>query len=426
MTLLKQLITQWFNLHLDAESSSILILGESEDRIALIQLQNMVSQTVEVLTMEPNIRDETDTVDRPQADAAALSCSVIEVSWQSLTPEALNTLLLQSVLRSNKQTLLLPIWNSSILASGTTPAAYAEQIIQCLQSIEALVGPYAYPILLTPAYAPHLALTRLVASKLRQNGYASLIGVTEANDGADHGLGAQRDAKTEPQLAVRLVERWGPMMVAILAAGKSSRMGRSKQLEPVDGVPMVVKAITTAIQSGVDNLYLVTGAYADEISAMLQKRMLAEHSALRIIHNPHFGDGQSTSVKAMADYLLDENAVASGYEQANSSRLLDTKRSTPLVASIIFMPVDQPYLPALLLARLFRLWQRGIQLAAPSVNNTPRGAPALFDFAFWPHLKEISGDVGAKVILRRFNEQLHTIEVAEKQLLDIDTPADIP
>lgn len=392
----------------------------------MAQLQHMVTQTAESLALGSNTNRGTETVNLPQADAAAVSSFIVEVDWPSLTPAILETLLPQSLLASSERTLLLPIFNSSILATGTTPSEYTTKIIQRLQVIEALMGSNAIPVLLAPTYSPLLASTRLVASLLKQTGHASFIGVIESIRGDDPTLGVEAGDNKEPQLTIRLVERWAPMMVAILAAGKSSRMGRSKQLEPIDGVPMVVKAITTAIQSGADSVHLVTGAYADEINMMLQERMLANHPALRIIHNPHFADGQSTSVRAVANYLLNENEIGSQSNRANTSSAVDAKRFSPPVAAIIFMPVDQPYLSTLLLKRLHRLWQRGIQIAAPSVNTIPRGAPALFDYEFWPSLSDLSGDVGAKVMLRRFSEQLHTIEVAEKQLLDIDTPADIP
>ena len=89
---------------------------------------------------------------------------------------------------------------------------------------------------------PHeLAIARLVATHWQSAGLTGLITAAGRVDGPP------------------VVERWGPWGVVILAAGQSRRMGRAKQLLPVDGEPMVRHAVRTALASGASQVVLVTG-----------------------------------------------------------------------------------------------------------------------------------------------------------------------
>ncbi|MFN7793059.1 MAG: NTP transferase domain-containing protein, partial [Cyclobacteriaceae bacterium] len=48
--------------------------------------------------------------------------------------------------------------------------------------------------------------------------------------------------------------------ILLLAAGSSSRLGRSKQLVSIKGQPLLLKSINAAIESGIKNITVVLGA----------------------------------------------------------------------------------------------------------------------------------------------------------------------
>ncbi len=187
----------------------------------------------------------------------------------------------------------------------------------------------------------------------------------------------------------------------ILAAGRSSRMGRAKQLVTVDGVPMIVRAAQTALASAADEVLVVTGAYADVVAAALAPAEAAAGGRLRFAHNADFANGQSTSVHAAVRALVDE------------------------VGAALFLPVDQPFLPTTLLNALIAAWQDGARLAAAAIDGQPRGAPAIFDRALWPELLALTGDQGARPLLRRHAEAVSLVEVGASLLRDVDTPEDL-
>ena len=201
-----------------------------------------------------------------------------------------------------------------------------------------------------------------------------------------------------------MIERWGTLAVVILAAGTSSRFGAPKQLAEVNGRPMLVSALAAAAALP-GPIYVVTGAYAAEVQALLGnlpvvlRQQLGDR--LHVIHNPSWQTGQSSSLHASV-------------------------RSLPAqVQAAIWMPVDQPYLDPLLLGQLAAAWRRGADLAAPEVNGELRGAPALFDRSYWPELQGVSGDGGGRSVLRRHRAAVLAIRASELALRDIDSPSDL-
>jgi molybdenum cofactor cytidylyltransferase len=189
--------------------------------------------------------------------------------------------------------------------------------------------------------------------------------------------------------------------VIILAAGRSNRMGRAKQLVKVDGESMVRSAVKVALATQADQVVLVTGAYADAVVAEIVDLVEKSFGRLQIVHNGIWTVGQATSMQTGLRALGDRCGAA------------------------IFFPVDQPYMPPLLLAQLAAAWQAGARIVAPRVDGELRGAPALFDRTIWPELQQVKGDVGARGILRAHTDIVQTIDAPAAWLRDLDTPEDL-
>lgn len=194
----------------------------------------------------------------------------------------------------------------------------------------------------------------------------------------------------------------GNVIVVVLAAGRSSRMGRAKQLEVVDGAPMVVRATQTALATVAGGVLVVTGAYAPEVTVTLTPTLEAAGDRLRLVHNAAWATGQASSVRAAVTAL------------------------PPHAQAALFLPTDQPFVPVSLLNGLIATWQHGGRIVTPTVDGQPRGAPAIFDHELWPALLALEGDTGARPLLQRHRAELVTLPAEAQWLRDIDTPEDLP
>src|SRR5687768_6293605 len=113
----------------------------------------------------------------------------------------------------------------------------------------------------------------------------------------------------------------------ILAAGRAARMGRPKQLLDWGGRALVRVAAEHALAAPIDQVLVVAGAARDDVAAAL------ENLPLRIIDNPDYAVGQSTSLRA--------GIAALGSE----------------VAAALVMLGDQPFVTPVILGRIIAEWR---------------------------------------------------------------------
>ena len=187
----------------------------------------------------------------------------------------------------------------------------------------------------------------------------------------------------------------GPRIAALLlAAGRSSRMGSNKLLEPIDGIPMVVRTAQRLLSSHARPIVAVLGNEADRVDAALGKLPLAR------VRNPAFAEGLSTSLKAGLAALpaeIDGVVVCLGDMPLITGRDIDR-----LIAA--FNPLE------------------GRAIVVPT-RRGKRGNPVLWASRFLPEMAELSGDVGAKHLIGEHADLVCEVEMdADGVLVDIDTP----
>lgn len=182
----------------------------------------------------------------------------------------------------------------------------------------------------------------------------------------------------------------------ILAAGQARRMGQSKQLLPLGGKPMVWHVAATACQSVFDEVLVITGAYEAEV------RQVTQDLPLQVIYNENWAQGQATSVK---------KAI----------------QSIPVGAqAVLFLLGDQPLVDTALINDLIKTYhETNASIIMPRWHNQP-GNPVLFDLGIWrSSLLQLSGDEGARQIIRKNQESVYYLEVMDGRIfLDIDTQQD--
>ena len=223
---------------------------------------------------------------------------------------------------------------------------------------------------------------RLVAHGLAAASQPSLLGSVGASGG-------------EP-----VQERWGPTAAVVLAAGASRRMGAPKQLLAIDGETLAVRAARLALDSGASQTWVVTGAYRDGVEAALASLQAQAGNRLHLVHNPAWETGQASSIHAALRTLPADCQAA------------------------LFLPVDQPRLPAALLRRLGQCWRTGSDRVATLVDGEVRGAPAVFDRGQFPALLAVRGDQGARPLLKADRAAVTTVPAPAFSLDDVDTPED--
>jgi molybdenum cofactor cytidylyltransferase len=178
----------------------------------------------------------------------------------------------------------------------------------------------------------------------------------------------------------------------VLAAGMGTRMGGSKVVRPVQGRPMVERVVDAALGSRLAGTAVVVGHEADGVRSILGDR------PVRILDNPSFADGLSTSVRAA---LL---AVGPDYDAA------------------LFLLADQPFVTAGLIDRLLTAFAAtGKPIVRPEVDGRP-GNPVLFSARLFPELLQETGDRGGRDVVRRHAGEVHLVAVDDpKACLDIDS-----
>lgn len=185
--------------------------------------------------------------------------------------------------------------------------------------------------------------------------------------------------------------------VVILAAGGSRRLGTPKQMLVYDGETLIRRAARTALASACRPVAVVVGA-----SAQAARREIADLPVLTVF-NADWDDGLASSLRTGLTALL-----------ADDSHALD---------GVVIMLCDQPLVsPALLDSLVARFQSDGPQIIASDYDGV-LGVPALFHRALFGPLLALTGDEGARHVLRRHAGPVGRVPFP-KGRVDVDTRED--
>jgi molybdenum cofactor cytidylyltransferase len=184
--------------------------------------------------------------------------------------------------------------------------------------------------------------------------------------------------------------------LVLLAAGGSSRLGRPKQLVEYQGRPLLRHAAETALASACVPVVVVLGAEAAAC------RQALAGLAVQIVENSDWRLGLSTSIRVGIDAL---------------------EKSPYKISAAVLSVCDQPLLNREILDALCDWHRRGGAQIAAAEYAGHLGVPALFATGYFSRLKSLTGDEGARQLLRE-----HPMAVARVPFpggeRDVDTPAD--
>lgn len=156
---------------------------------------------------------------------------------------------------------------------------------------------------------------------------------------------------------------------AVLAAGRSQRLGRPKQLVSLAGVPLVRRIAEVVLASDFSAAAVVVGCHAPEVEAALGELPLT------LLPNPEWEEGMAASIRAAARWA--EQQALTG---------------------LVLVTCDQWRLDAAHLLRLKAALTDGRSLAASKYGRA-FGVPAAFGSGWYPRLAGLRGEHGAGPLL---------------------------
>jgi molybdenum cofactor cytidylyltransferase len=184
--------------------------------------------------------------------------------------------------------------------------------------------------------------------------------------------------------------------VIILAGGKSSRLGKEKQLLTIGGKSLILHAVETALSSGLGPVLVVLGASKELIAVEL------EGQDVKIVVNNAWEEGMASSIISGLKELMEFSPQSDG---------------------CIIMVCDQPLVSNELLKRLLNAQRKSGKPMVASNYDDVVGTPVLFHRSMYHALLGLKGDRGAKKILELYPELIESVAFPEGKW-DIDTESD--
>lgn len=183
----------------------------------------------------------------------------------------------------------------------------------------------------------------------------------------------------------------------VLAAGKSTRMGRPKATLPLaGGGTFLTRIVATFLEAGVDDVVVVVGHEAEAVAREFDRSGLRA----RFVENPSFELGQWTSLVAGLD-LIDRPGV---------SAALVTLVDVPLVSAATVRAVLDCHLTT------------RAAVVRPT-SGARHGHPLLIARALFDELRRADPQLGAKPVVRAHATPIGDIAIDDEgAYVDIDTP----
>jgi molybdenum cofactor cytidylyltransferase len=183
--------------------------------------------------------------------------------------------------------------------------------------------------------------------------------------------------------------------VIVLAAGASSRMKTPKQLVKIGNNFLLEFVLSKAKAINKNHVYCVLGANDAQI------RRAISSSNIHFIYNAHFSKGLSSSIICGISEI----------------------EKRPAYKAVLILLGDQPAIEKEYLNTMIALFSEDESKIIASTYAGKLGVPAIFPQSYFLKLKNMSGDYGAKDILRKNSDVI--VLNKHTNFIDIDTEKDL-
>lgn len=184
--------------------------------------------------------------------------------------------------------------------------------------------------------------------------------------------------------------------ILILASGSGSRFRDVKQLQKIDEVPMIKRVIHAVMRARGGEVVVILGAYREEIEEEISDMPVT------VVFNQNWQAGMSESIKAGVEYV---------------------EKHFPKARAVLVTLADQPYIESSDFDRLIALHIEHPDRTVCAGYNDVRGVPAIFPYTRWQELKQLTGDSGARELLRA-DDSVLILDLPEAAK-DVDRPDDL-
>ncbi|HWG04204.1 MAG TPA: nucleotidyltransferase family protein [Beijerinckiaceae bacterium] len=187
------------------------------------------------------------------------------------------------------------------------------------------------------------------------------------------------------------------LLIAILAAGASRRLGQPKQLVKLNGEPLLRRQCRVALDAGVGPVAAIIGCHADDCAATIADLTVPAHL------NDQWHEGIASSIRAATAAAIEVGADG-----------------------VLLLHCDQYRVSAGDLQRLRDAWRSSSGLrACRSMHERYTGPPVIFPSDAFRYLMQLQGDDGARGVLSRLGPE-RVFDVAMPGAVeDLDLPAQL-
>jgi len=180
------------------------------------------------------------------------------------------------------------------------------------------------------------------------------------------------------------------LVVAILAAGASRRLGHAKQLVAIDGEPLLRRQCRCALSAKIGDVVVILGSNAD------RHRAVIANLPVEVRVNDEWREGLAATLRCAVD-------VAASHQ-----------------AALLVLPCDLYRIVPEDLRALRDAWR--LSPSTPCATRVGRwaGPPAILPIQYHGHVLELRGDIGARSLLAHA-----TAIVNPRAIFDLDSADDL-
>ncbi|MGO8021220.1 nucleotidyltransferase family protein [Rhizobium leguminosarum] len=182
--------------------------------------------------------------------------------------------------------------------------------------------------------------------------------------------------------------------IVLLAAGRASRMGDNghKLLAEFDGISLVRRSALGALASAATSVVVVTGYRAEEIENALAGLPVT------LVRNSNFDIGIASS-------------IITGF----------TEPGVQAAAGAVVMLADMPNISTAHVDILIERFQRQPECVVRSTSGGQSGNPVVLPKSLFDRIGNLTGDTGAKELIRQSGVTVVDIEIGDAAHADVDT-----
>jgi len=196
----------------------------------------------------------------------------------------------------------------------------------------------------------------------------------------------------------------------VLAAGGSKRFGTNKLLLEINGQAVLGHVLDAVLQSGVEEIIVVTGPYREQIGSFLSGPYGEQIRAgkLRVVYNPDHEHGMAASLRIGAESLTKSPLRGVFVVLADHPRLLPQ--------TLVRLAVEH---------RAITQKDEFAPVAHPRYNGK-KGHPILLDGALIGEAIRLSNSDQIRYLTRRYRAEELIVDIPTRDIIDdLDDHADL-